>query len=217
MSATAPIRVDIASDVVCPWCIIGYRQLAQAAENTGIEIDVHWHPFELNPHMPEEGQNTREHLAEKYGTTSEQSKAARTKLTEVGKSLGITFSYSEEARMWNTFRAHQLIDFAEEHGKGHDVKMALFEAYFTDNKNVSNLDVLADIGAAAGLSRQGVMGILQTGARAENVRFKQQAWIDNGIQGVPAMIFQKRHMVVGAQGIENYTKILNHLASHEAA
>ena len=82
-----PIQIDIVSDVVCPWCVIGYRQLEQALSETGISAKVQWHPFELNPEMPPEGQNLREHLAEKYGTTPEQSIAARQRLSDLGADL----------------------------------------------------------------------------------------------------------------------------------
>ncbi len=83
-ATTQPLRVDIVSDVVCPWCTIGYHQLAKAAAETGIPVDVHWHPFELNPGMAEEGENLREHLAAKYGTSREDSIKAREWLTAMG-------------------------------------------------------------------------------------------------------------------------------------
>ncbi|WP_370161434.1 DsbA family oxidoreductase, partial [Limimaricola soesokkakensis] len=126
-----PIRVDIVSDVVCPWCVIGYSQLARAAEEIGIAIEIHWHPFELNPQMAEEGENLREHLAAKYGTSPEDSVKARARLTEMGAALGFTFDYADDMRMVNTFRAHRLIDWATEQGRGHEMNLALFEAFFT--------------------------------------------------------------------------------------
>ena len=107
------LRMDIVSDVVCPWCVIGYHQLAKAAEDTGIRIDLHWHPFELNPDMAQEGENLREHLAAKYGTTPEGSIKARARLTEMGAALGFEFNYADDMRMAH-LRAHQLIDWAED-------------------------------------------------------------------------------------------------------
>ncbi len=106
MSAFTPLRVDIVSDVVCPWCVIGYHQLAHAANATGVVIDVHWHPFELNPNMVQEGENLREHLAAKYGTTLGDSIKARARLTEMGAALGFEFNYADDMRRVNTFRAH---------------------------------------------------------------------------------------------------------------
>ncbi|MHA7875840.1 DsbA family oxidoreductase [Roseivivax sp.] len=212
-----PIRVDIVSDVVCPWCVIGYSQLARAAEETGFEIEVQWHPFELNPQMPPEGQNLREHLAEKYGTAPEDSARARDRLTEMGAALGFTFNYAEDMRMVNTFRAHQLIDWATGEGRGHEMNMALFEAFFTRRENLDDAQVLADEAAAIGLDRAAALAVLESGELADLVRQKEQFWTARGISGVPAMIFARKHLVTGAQGEENYAKILHHLAEEAAA
>lgn len=212
-----PIRVDIVSDVVCPWCVIGYRQLAKAAQATGIGIEVYWHPFELNPGMAPEGENLREHVAAKYGSTPEQSKKARDTLTELGTALGFKFDYGDEMRMYNTFRAHQLIDWAADAGKAHEVKQALFAAFFTDGRDVSDLQVLADVAAACGLDRAAALEALESGSRAALVREKEQFWTGHGIQGVPAMVFEQRHLVTGAQGEENYASILQQLAAAKVA
>ncbi len=103
--AQDPIRVDIVSDVVCPWCIVGYRQLILASEATGVAIETFWHPFELNPDMRPEGQNVREHIIEKYGTTPEQSEVSRRQMTTLGTELGFDFRFAESMRMHNTFNA----------------------------------------------------------------------------------------------------------------
>ena len=164
------LRVDIVSDVVCPWCVIGYHQLAKAARETGIDLDVHWQPFELNPQMAAEGENLREHLAAKYGTTPEGSRKARARLTEMGAALGFTFNYADDMRMVNTFRAHQLIDWAEDQGRAHDMKLALFAAFFTRREDLNNVDVLADVAASIGLDRDTACAMLESGERAESVR-----------------------------------------------
>ena len=206
------VRVDIVSDVVCPWCAIGYHQLAKAVEETGVGIDVHRHPFELNPDMAQEGENLREHLAAKYGTTLEGSIKARARLTEMGAALGFTFNYADDMRMVNTFRAHQLIDWAEDQGRAHDMKQALFAAFFTRREDLSNVDVLADIAASIGLDRDAARAMLESGQRAESVREKEGFWTSRGITGVPAMIFNRQHLVAGAQGEENYANVLMQLA-----
>lgn len=211
------IRIDIVSDVVCPWCVIGYRQLAKAARDAQIALDIHWHPFELNPQMAEGGENLREHLAAKYGTTLEGSIKARARLTEMGAALGFTFNYADDMRMYNTFRAHQLIDWATELGKGHEMKQALFEAFFTRRADVSDMQVLADAAAGIGLNRANALAMFQSGKQADSVRQKEQFWIGQGIQGVPAMVFNQRHLVTGAQGEENYARILLHLQDNRAA
>ena len=206
-----PIRVDIVSDVVCPWCAIGYYQLARAVQETGIDVDIHWHPFELNPHMAQEGENLREHLAAKYGTTLEGSIKARARLTEMGAALGFTFNYADDMRMYNTFRAHQLIDWAEEQGKAHEAKLALFAAFFTRRENVADIDVLVEVAGQIGLDRDAARAMLDSGERGEKVREKEQFWTSRGVQGVPAMIFERQHLVTGAQGEGNYANILRQL------
>ena len=213
---TAPIRVDIVSDVVCPWCAIGYFQLARASAETGIAVEVHWHPFELNPSMAEAGENLREHLAAKYGTTPDGSRKARARLTEMGAALGFTFNYADDMRMRNTFRAHQLIDWAEDQDRAHEMKLALFAAFFTRRADISDPEVLADLAEETGLDRAAALAMLESGERAEPVRQKERSWTDRGIQGVPAMVFAQRYLVTGAQGEDNYAQILRQL-SQEAA
>ena len=210
------VRADIVSDVVCPWCVIGYHQLAMAARETGVDLDVHWQPFELNPDMAQEGENLREHLAAKYGTTLEGSIETRARLTEMGAALGFTFNYADDMRMVNTFRAHQLIDWAEDQGRAHDMKRALFAAFFTRREDLNNVDVPADVTASIGLDRDTARAMLESGERAESVRKKERFWTSRGITGVPAMIFDRQHLVTGAQGEENYANILKQLQTAQA-
>lgn len=212
MVNNAPIEIDIVSDVVCPWCAIGYHQLAKAATERGLSLSIRWHPFELNPNMPEAGENLRAHLAAKYGTTLEGSIHARARLTEMGAQLGFKFDYFDEMRMFNTFKAHQLIDWAGDQGLAHDTKLALFRAYFGERKDISNDGVLADTAASVGLDQADALAVLKSGERAQSVREKQRVWIEHGITGVPAMIFDQSKLVPGAAGAEAYGSILSELA-----
>lgn len=207
-----PLRIDIVSDVMCPWCVIGYRQLAQALQDTGTAYEIHWHPFELNPSMPPEGQNAREHVAEKYGASPEQSMQSRIRMTEAGAEVGFEFRYSDQTRMHNTFHVHQLLHWADQQGRAHDLKQALFSAHFTDGRNLSDDQVLADIAAEIGLVRTEALAVLADQRFASAVRSAEQYWLQQGIQGVPAVIFNRQHLVTGAQGVESYTRILQQLA-----
>ncbi|QLC73967.1 DsbA family oxidoreductase [Pseudomonas sp. LPB0260] len=207
------LRIDIVSDVVCPWCIIGYRQLATALQATGTPHEVHWHPFELNPDMPPEGQNLRDHVAEKYGTTREQSEDSRARLTAIGAELGFAFRFADDMRMHNTFNVHQLLHWADQQGRMHDLEQALFTAHFTHRRDLSDLGVLADVAAEVGLARAEALAVLQDQRFASAVRAAESAWLNQGIRGVPAVIFNRRHLVSGAQGVENYTRILEQLAA----
>lgn len=214
----AILDVDIVSDVMCPWCIIGYRQLEQALGQTGLGARIRWHPFELNPMMPLEGQNTSEHIQEKYGSTPEQSAQSRDQMTVLGQQLGFQFNWTPESRMWNTFVTHQLLDFALSQGKQHPLKMALFDAHFTDQRDLSQADVLIDVAASVGISAEDAARVIESGELGDTVREKQQFWTSRGISGVPSMIFAGKYLVTGAQGAENYAEILRKTAAElEAA
>ena len=207
-----PLRIDIVSDVVCPWCVIGYRQLAEALKQTNTEHEIYWHPFELNPNMPSAGQNMREHIMEKYGSSKEESNASRTRLTEAGHEVGFEFNFNDDTRMHNTFNLHQLLHWANQQARMHDLKQALFAAHFTHGRNISDNAVLADIAAETGLDRNEALAVLEDQRFAKEVRETEQHWQQQGIQSVPAVIFNERYLVSGAQGVENFTNILQQSA-----
>ena len=212
----APLRIDIISDVMCPWCVIGYRQLAIALKATGVDHDIHWHPFELNPNMPATGQDMREHLIEKYGTTPEQSDANRANMTARGEELGFAFHFEDGFRMHNTFNTHQLLHWADAQNRKHDLKQALFTAHFTNGRDLSDDAVLAQIAAEIGLDRTEAAAVLADQRFAATVREEQKFWTQQGISGVPAVVFDRQHLVTGAQGVENFQSILGQLQEMRA-
>ena len=201
-------QIDIVSDVVCPWCIIGFLQLERALKQTGLTPRIRWHPFELNPDMPPEGQNLRQHLAEKYRTTPQQGRAVRQRLTDLGEALGFAFNFDDDSRMVNTFLAHQLIEWAGDKHRQSDMKLALFKAHFTDRRDVSDIAVLAGIAGELGLDRDEAAGALNENRMAWNVRAMQKFWAGKGVRGVPAMIFAGKHLLTGAQGVDTYVTVL---------
>lgn len=205
----SPLRIDIVSDVMCPWCVIGYRQLAIALEAKGVDHEIYWHPFELNPNMPAEGQDMREHLVEKYGTTPAQSDANRANMIARGEELGFQFNFNDGFRMHNTFNTHQLLHWANGLDRMHDLKQALFTAHFTNGHDLSDDTVLADVAAKIGLDRDEATAVLADQRFAADVRQEQQFWTQQGISGVPAIIFDRQHLVTGAQGVDNYKSMLS--------
>ena len=212
-----PIRIDIVSDVVCPWCAVGYGQLRLALEETETVAEIAWRPFELNPDMPPEGQDLDEHIAQKYGSSAEDSAKARARLTETGAALGFTFNYADGMRMVNTFQAHQLIHWAGTHGSAHRMKMALLAAYFTHRRDVSDPAVLAEMAGEIGLDTAEAADALAEARFAEAVRTEQQFWVSRGIHAVPTMVFQNRYAATGARGIPAYREILTRLSQATAA
>lgn len=204
------IRIDIVSDIVCPWCIVGYKRLELALENfeNQINFDIHWAPFELNPTMPQEGQNLREHIMEKYRITQKQSDAARATLTQAGDSLGFQFNFDDDSRTWNTFKAHQLLHWSREYSKETQLKMQLFFSYFTEQKNISDPDVLADCARQTGLDHQTAKSILADESYASAVKIEKTNWVAKGIQAVPAFIFENHYHVSGAQEPETLIDVI---------
>lgn len=217
-NAAMPLRVDIVSDVVCPWCIIGYKQLLKAlAELPGqFELELHWHPFELNPQMPAEGQELREHIAIKYGSTPEQSAGARSRLTELGDSLGFSFDYYDGMRMVNTFMAHQLLHWAAELGKQTPLKLVLFSAFFSQQRDVNDTEVLVNAAVEVGLDSDEARAVLTDGRYAEAVRADQQYWRDQDVAAVPTFYFQQQYVVPGAQEAETFVRVLQKIQSRGA-
>ena len=211
--ALIPLRIDIVSDVVCPWCIIGYRQLARALDELDgvFDVQVHWQPFELNPNMPTEGQDTREHLAQKYGTSSEQSRQARDRLSALGENLGFKFDYFDGMRIYNTFKAHQLLHWAAEQGRQTELKMALFEAFFSRRENVGDNVILAEVAQRAGLSDTEAMAVLESARYAQTVREEQARWLDREVHAVPMFFFNDGYPVPGAQEAETFVRILKRI------
>ena len=205
---TPPVQIDIVSDVMCPWCIIGFKQLEQALAMTGAGAYVRWHPFELNPDMPPEGQNLTEHIAQKYGSTPAQSEQNRKQMTELGASLGFTFDFSADSRIVNTFAAHQLLDWAQEHGLQHPLKMALFDAHFTKGLDVSDIAVLVEVAQGVGLDGRAAQEVLDSDSHATQTRTRQQFWTSKGISGVPSIVFGGKYLLTGAQGAQTYAQML---------
>lgn len=212
------LKIDIVSDVVCPWCIVGYKQLEQALEKSGAEAEIHWHPFELNPTMPAEGQNLQEHVAEKYGSTVEQSLENRKRLIDVGQSLGFTFGYNDNSRMVNTFKAHQLLHWAGVQGveQEHRLKLALFDAYFTGQQDVSDDAVLLATVIIAELDASEAQAVLHDARFETDIRKRQQLWVNREITGVPAMVFNDKYLVSGAQGVDNYISVIKQVQEENA-
>jgi len=222
MAEPVPLRIDIVSDVVCPWCIIGYKQVEKALTmlDTAVDAEFWWHPFELNTNMPPEGQDVAEHIQQKYGSTPEQSRANRERMGEIGASLGFQFGQQPDRRIYNTFKAHKLLHIAgHEQGwrKQTELKLALFAAYFQEGRDVSDEAVLIDVAQSVGLNGDGSKAWLADAALTETVRAEQAHWIDQNITGVPAIIFDQQFMVPGAQSAEAFAGFIGKVLAKRTA
>lgn len=210
-----PIKIDFVSDVSCPWCIIGLRGLEEALARTAdlIDADITFQPFELNPHMGKEGQNIGEHIAEKYGSTPEQSAANRTVIRERAADLGFTMQMSDTSRIYNTFDAHRLLHWAHSQGKQAALKHALFDAYFTEQQDPSDPAVLVAAAAKVGLDPTRAAAILASDDYAHDVRTAEHLWQSRGVSAVPAVIINDRYLISGGQPPEAFESALREIAA----
>ncbi len=209
------IRIDIVSDVVCPWCIVGYKRLQKALATMAdkIEAELHWHPFELNPQMAEEGENLREHIMTKYGATAQDSDRNRNNLTQIGAELGFEFGFSDNMRMQNTFKAHQLIHYARLQGKETEMELRLFSAYFSEHKDINDIETLVAEAKLVGLDENESRAILSDGRYAYDVRSEEQEWVAKGVRSVPTYIINQKYAISGAQPPEAFVEILNDISA----
>lgn len=209
------LRIDFVSDVVCPWCAVGLASLEQALERTRgeVEADIHFQPFELNPDMPPDGEDAVEHLQRKYGMPADQAAANQQAIVERGAALGFTFDMARRGRIYNTFDAHRLLHWAETQGRQRELKHALLRGYFTEGRDVSDHDTLASIAVSAGLPEEGAREVLGSGAHADEVRIGEQFFQTQGIRSVPAIIFERKHLVSGGQPVEVFEQALRQVAA----
>lgn len=210
------LRIDFVSDVTCPWCVVGLRALLRALDETGVEARIHLQPFELNPDMAPEGENTTEHVAKKYGSTPERSNAAREAIKHHGAALGFTFNYGPDSRIWNTFDAHRLLHWAELEGNGLALKQALFKLNFTDQRSASDHAALLDAVREVGLDVKRAQTILASDEFAAEVRHAEEFWRGHGINAVPSAIFNGRWLIQGAQPPEVFMQVIGDIISGKA-
>jgi predicted DsbA family dithiol-disulfide isomerase len=212
---------------MCPWCIIGYRNLVRGLEllDGEIEAEISWLPFELNPDMPAEGEEQGAHIARKYGRTPEQAAEAGAMMAGRARVAGFPFDYTGEGgpppkTMWNTFAAHKLLRWTlAAHGPDAQtrLKLALFAAHFQQRRRIGERDVLLDIAEEAGLDRGEAQAALDDPALTETVRREErQAW-DANITGVPAMVVDGKFLIPGAQEPETYADVLRKIVARRAA
>ena len=228
---TDTVTIDIYSDVMCPWCAIGYGQLTKALEQLGGEItaQLRWLPFELNPDMSSSGETQEAHLQRKYGRSAEAGAKVREQMKSIADEAGVSLAYegplddaggAPPAMMWNTRDCHKLLAMALEQA-GPDVqtrlKLDLFKAHFNHRRDLSDRAVLLDIAAAAGLHREAAKAALDDDAlEARVIAQERQAW-DHNITGVPAMIINSKFMVPGSQAPETYVNVLRRVVEKSKA
>ncbi|RON53464.1 DsbA family oxidoreductase [Pseudomonas frederiksbergensis] len=211
---TASVSIDFISDVVCPWCALGATALEQAIENVAGEVSVEltYKPFELNPDMPAVGENAVEHLMRKYGRTAEDVAAGKAMQIARGEAIGFKFDLEKRSHFYNTFDAHRLLTWALREGRQVALKKALLRGYFSDGQNLSDRETLVRLAAEVGLDAAAAREVLASGAFATEVRDLEEFYRERGINSVPAMVLNGRHLVSGSQSVEYYEQMLRQMA-----
>ncbi|GAB5349979.1 DsbA family oxidoreductase [Alteriqipengyuania sp. 357] len=229
---TTKLAIDIWSDVMCPWCLVGWGNLRQALDQLDgeIEADIRWHAFELNPDMPPQGEERTAHIARKYGRTLEQSRDVQGQMRAAADAAGVSLNYVPQvngsdqpeppAMMWNTFAAHKLLAWTLETqgaAKQTELKLALFAAHFHERRRIGEHEVLLDVAEETGLDRAQAQAALESADYANTVRSEERAAFEMNITGVPAMIVAGKFLIPGAQPPEAYVNALRRVAEKEGA
>ncbi len=206
-------KIDFVSDVSCPWCAIGLQSLRAALNNVGsTTTTLHFQPLELNPDMVPGGEDIAEHIARKYGSSAQQFAQSQAMIRDRGAEVGFRFDMHKRTRIYNTFDAHRLLHWAGIDGRQLELKQALLAAYFQEGVNVSDHAVLTEIAGQVGLDGAAAREVLESDRFVSDVRAREQFYRDRGINAVPAIIINDRHLIEGGQPVEVFEKILRQLA-----
>jgi predicted DsbA family dithiol-disulfide isomerase len=201
----AALAIEIVSDVVCPWCFIGEHRLAQALARTGIDADVRFSPFLLDPSMPPEGADLRERLRAKYRLDPE---VMFDRVERAAAESGLCLDFDRVERSANTVPAHTLLRHARARGTQVALARALFEAYFVEGRDIGAEPVLAEIAGRHGFAPEEVSALLADPTELDRTRAEAAAQGRRGITGVPFFVFRERYAVSGAQPVDALVRVL---------
>lgn len=209
------IRLDIFSDPVCPWCLIGKANLDRAlAGNPDHPFVIQWHPFQLNPDMAPEGADKRAYLEAKFGGASRLA-AMTDRLREVARAAGVDMDPDLPPRMPNTLDAHRLIHWAGIEGRQADVVDRLMRAYWSEGRDIGDRDTLADIAGEAGMDRTATLRLLQSDADCDDIAARDADARQKGVSAVPTFLIAQQYVVSGAQPPELWGQVITDLAGQD--
>lgn len=216
MNTMTTLKIDFVSDIACPWCAVGLNALERALEKIGpeLQVELRIQPFELNPTMAAAGADAGEYMKAKYGMNDAQLASNRATIRDRGAAVG--FEFGVRSRIWNTFDAHRLLHWAGVAGPAGSqraLKHALLQAYHGDGRNPGATDVLLDLAAQVGLDVNAAREVLASGRYADEVRADEIAWQQAGINSVPAVVINDRHLISGGQPPEVFEQALRRIAA----
>ncbi|WP_430591739.1 DsbA family oxidoreductase [Humidisolicoccus flavus] len=213
----ATIKVDIWSDVQCPWCYIGKRRFESGVEQFGGEVDVTYHSYELAPDTPVDFEGSAaDYLTQRKGLPLEQVEAMLDNVTGIAKSVGLDYNF-DTVKQTNTGKAHELLHFAKAHGRQIEMNERLLKAYFVEGAHVGELEQLADLAAEVGLDRDEALAALEAGTHRGAVEADLAQANAYGIQGVPFYVIDGKYGVSGAQEAATFADVLTQVLEEKSA
>lgn len=205
------IRLDILSDIACPWCYVGKAYLDRALEaHADHPFTIEWHPFQLNPEMPKDGMDRRSYMEAKFGG-KEGAVRAYAPLVQHAERAGVELNFDKIAKTPNTLDAHRLIHWAGLEGRQTPMVAALFRALWRDGRDVGDADVLADIAGEVGLDRAMMRRLLEGDGDVDDIRARDAHARERGVTGVPTFVIANQHVLQGAQPTETWNEIIEEL------
>jgi predicted DsbA family dithiol-disulfide isomerase len=208
------MKVEIWSDIMCPFCYIGKRKFEMALEQFDQKeaVEIEWKSFQLNPELRSQpDKSIHEYLSEAKGWSLEKAKELNQEVAEMGKEVGLDFQF-DKVKVSNTLLAHRLVQLAKTQGKGNEAEAALFEAHFVEGKGVDQAETLFEIGEKIGLSQEGIQTLFDSDVYVDEVRMEQYQAQQIGVRGVPFFVFDQKFAVSGAQAPELFAQALKKMA-----
>ena len=209
------LKIDIVSDIVCPWCVIGFRNLKKAMEELKSELDfeISWKPYELHPEIPQEGYDKNLYMQQKFSSSG--GKSRYDEITRIGKSLNFNFNFSKAERIPNTFMAHRLLWKSEEYNLQTELSEALFSAYFTDGLDIGSKEILAQISESVGMNKDETLKFLDSKEGGQETADLEMNFIEKSIGAVPTYFINDKYIIQGGQEPETFVSFLKKITQKE--
>jgi len=211
------LKIDIVSDIVCPWCVIGFRNLKKAMEElkTELSFEICWKPYELHPEIPQEGYDKKLYMQQKFGSSNGRS--PYNEIIKIGESIGFEFNFSKTERIPNTFMAHRLLWKAEQYNLQTELSETLFKAYFTDGLNIGSKDILSDLSESIGMNKEEIMNFLESEEGGQETADLEMDFIEKSIGAVPTYFINDKYIIQGGQEPETFVSFLKKIIEKENA
>ena len=209
------LKIDIVSDIVCPWCVIGFRNLKKAMEelNSELNFEISWKPYELHPEIPKEGYNKNLYMQQKFGSSG--GKSRYDEIAKIGESLNFNFNFSKTERIPNTFMAHRLLWKSEEYNLQTELSEALFSAYFTDGLDIGSKEILAQISKSVGMNKDETLKFLDSKEGGQETADLEMNFIEKSIGAVPTYFINDKYIIQGGQEPETFVSFLKKIVQKE--